>query len=164
MAPIWTGTVCSHRSRQDSLTLCFRSDCQKRQNSLLHGRQYGQDNGVLIDAYMYSSLKDNILWQKKAAHGEVLFLPPVLDLCSPSPVVILRVSVAVVSGPCMQNVPLPRDFHALSGSGLRPVRAGSGFVLLPIGGHCLEIFMPFVMLGALASVGAAAVCVAAARQ
>ena len=62
---------------------------------------------------MYSSLKDNILWQKKAAHDEVLFLPPVLDLCSPSPVVILRVSVAVVSGPCMQNVPLPRDFHAL---------------------------------------------------
>ena len=147
-------------SRQDFLTLCFRSDCQKRQDSLFNGR----DNGVLIDAYMYSRLKDNILWQKKAAHDELLFLPPVLDLCSPSPVVILRVSVAVVSGPCMQNVPLPRDFHALSGSGLRPVRAGSGFVLLPIGGHCLEIFMPFVMLGALASVGAAAVCVAAARQ
>ena len=52
VAPTWAGTG-SHRYRQDSLTLCLRSHCQKRQNSLADGRQNSRDNGVLTDAYMY---------------------------------------------------------------------------------------------------------------
>ena len=57
MAPIWAGTG-SHRSRQDSLTLCFRSDCHKHQNSVAGGCQNSRDNGVPTDVYMYDPLKD----------------------------------------------------------------------------------------------------------
>ena len=51
MAPIWAGTG-SHRSRQDSLTLCFRSDCHKNQNSVAGGCQNSRDSGVPTDVYM----------------------------------------------------------------------------------------------------------------
>ena len=57
MAPTWASTG-SHRSRQDSLTLCLRSDCHKRQNSFADGAQNSRDNGVPTDAYMYGPLKD----------------------------------------------------------------------------------------------------------
>ena len=47
--------------RQDSLTLCFRSDCPKHQNRVAEGCQTSRDNGVPTDAYMYgrSRLKDS---------------------------------------------------------------------------------------------------------
>ena len=51
MAPIWAGTG-SHRSRQDSLTLCFRSDCPKHQNSVSEGCHNMWDNRVPHDVYM----------------------------------------------------------------------------------------------------------------
>ena len=43
----------------DSLTLCFRFDCPKHQNSVAEGCQKRWDNGVPHDVYMYSRLKDS---------------------------------------------------------------------------------------------------------
>ena len=60
MAPIWAGTD-SHRSKPDSLTLCFRSDCPKHQNRVVEGCQTSRDNGVPTDAYMYGRLKDKLM-------------------------------------------------------------------------------------------------------